>query len=1198
MPERMNPHQGNGGFEGQIRPGESHHGFTNAIVRAFLHSNLSIILIVLAVVLGGAALFVTPREEEPQIVVPLADIYVNSPGRSAKEVEQLVSTPLERILYQIDGVEYVYSMSREGQAIITVRFYVGEDRERSLVKLFKKLNEHQDIIPPAVTGWVMKPVEIDDVPIVTLTLSSRNSDDFTLRRIAEEAGERLAAVKDVSRSYVVGGRPRVVHVYLSPERMRAYNVSPLEIQRALAGANVTRLTGDFSRNDTVFKVEAGRAFGSSSELNDLVVGVSAGRPAFLKDVADIVDGPQEASSYVRHGWGPARDAVHEEGAAGSLLVAAGGSAAEEGHARRDAETRPAVTIAIAKKKGSNAVKVSEAVLTAAESLKPDVIPDDVDVVITRNAGLTSNEKVNELVEALAVALIFVVAVLTLGLGLRESLIVALAVPVVFGLTLAVNMMAGYTINRVTLFALILSLGLLVDDPIVDVENISRHFKLRRRATRAIVLEAVAEIRPPLITATLAVIVSFLPMLFLTGMMGPYMRPMAINVPVAMLMSMVVAFTITPWLSYHLLKKHHAHGAGGPAAVDVADDPHGLDQVKRSLLYRLFYPLMAPLLRSRLNAALFLAGMGVLTLLAAGLAATRHVPLKMLPFGNKDQFQLVLDFDEGTTLERSDAAVREMERYLQTVPEVTDFTSYVGVASPMDFNGMVRHYYLRQGQNVADIQVNMVGKKSRSQQTHAISLRLRDDLTRIAERHGATLMIVEPPPGPPVLATLVAEIYGRPEHSYSDLIEASRTVKARMAAEPGVVDIDDLVEADAEKLVFVTDKEKAMLSGVSVADIAATIEIALTGRAAGTLAVPHERNPLEIELRLPRALRSSADDLSRLYVKGAQERLVPLAEVGRWTRTLADKTIYHKNLQPVVYILAETAGRAPADIVVDIQADRLEMGANAPEEAAVTQAGASGWVSTKAPRPVKGRTFFANGSGIEWAVPPGIRVDFAGEGEWKMTLEVFRDLGIAFGIALVGIYILLVAQTGSFVIPVVVMLAIPLTVLGIMPGFWLLNLISGAQVGGYADPIFFTATGMIGMIALAGIVTRDSIILVDFIHLSLARGRSLFDAIMESRVVRLRPILLTAGTAMLSAVPIATDPVFSGLAWSLIFGLLASTVFTLFVIPVTYWLLYAHKLGHGLPASEEEAGLEAVSPKVAGGMPRSAISANQGVVREM
>jgi len=1161
---------------------EPHHGFTNAIVRAFLRSNLSLILILLAAALGVSALYITPREEDPQIVVPLADVLVSFPGHGAEEVEKLVATPLERLLYQIDGVEYVYSMSHEDQAVITVRFYVGEDRERSLVKIYKKIDENVDLVPPGVTGWVVKPVEIDDVPIVTLTLAGkrRNAetprrrdgddrqsvDEYALRRVGEELVERLAAVKDVSRAYVVGGLPRVVYARLDPDRMQAYGVAPLDVKRAVAATSLSRTVGEFSRNDEEIRVEAGRAFSRADDLKELVVAVSHERPVFLKDVATIIDGPTEADNYVRHGWGPASGFEHHPGAAGSTI----GAAAEAQSAIRNpqsAMSSPAVTIALAKKKGSNAVKVAADVLAAADSLRRDVLPDDMELIVTRNAGLTSDEKVNELVEALAVAVFIVIALLTIGLGWRESLIVAVAVPVVFGLTLTVNLLFGYTINRVTLFALILSLGLLVDDPIVDVENIARHFSLRRKATREIVLEAVAEIRPPLITATLAVIVSFLPMFFITGMMGPYMRPMALNVPVAMLMSMIVAFTITPWLAYHVLRKRYGgQQNGGAISNPQSSDPHEIGNLKETILYRFFYPLMAPLLHSRKRAWMFLLVMGGLTLGATLLAATRHVPLKMLPFDNKNELLLVLDLDEGSTLERTDAAVREIEDYLGTVPEATDFTSYVGLASPMDFNGMVRHYYLRRGPNVAEVRLNLVGKKNRPDKSHAIGLRLRDDLTAIAKRHRANLKIVETPPGPPVIASVVAEVYGRPDHTYDDLVAAAKTVRARVEREPGVVDVDDSVEAPQRKLCFIPDEEKAALSGVSTAEIAETVTIALGGETVGTVEAPAERNPLRIELRLPRDRRSSPEDLSRLYVKGQSGNLVPLAELGRWEETRVDQTIYHKNLERVVYVFAETAGRPPAECVVDVQADhaghswlyqhsfegpKLKIGA--------------GLIQDRSPKPVGLRTYLTNGGLVEWIVPSGIRVDFAGEGEWKITLDVFRDLGLAFAAALIAIYILLVSQTGSFVIPLVVMLAIPLTILGIMPGFWLLNAVAGGQVGPYADPIFFTATGMIGMIALSGIVTRDAIILVDFIHLSLARGRSLFDAIMESRVVRLRPILLTTGTAMLSAAPIAIDPIFSGLAWSLIFGLLASTVFTLFVIPIAYWLLYAHKPGHGLPA---------------------------------
>jgi multidrug efflux pump subunit AcrB len=1132
--------------------------FTNKIVKRFLDSHLSLIFILLATILGFAALRLTPREEDPQIVVPLADIYVTFPGRSAKEVERLVATPLERILYQIDGVEYVYSMSREGQAIITVRYFVGEDRERSLVKLYKKIEENLDVAPSGVTGWVVKPVEIDDVPVATLTLASQSADDMTLRRVGEELAQHLAGIQEVSRAYVVGGRPRVVQVLMDPDRMAAYHVSPLELARAIRVTNVRQTAGDFRTGDRLIRVDAGELFESSSQLRELVVGVFDGRPIFLKDVAQVEDGPDEVTHSVRHGWGPARGfTTHEHFPGANLGEPRHTVATTTGN--EDAGAQQAVTIAVAKKKGTNAVSVANEVLEQAKQWQRTIVPSDIEMIVTRNYGLTANEKVNTLIEGLAVAILLVVALLTIGLGWREALVVAVAAPVVFGLTLAVNLMLGYTINRVTLFALILSLGLLVDDPIVDVENITRHFALRKRATRRIVLEAVAEIRPPLITATLAVIVSFLPMFFITGMIGPYMRPMALNVPVTMLVSMVVAFTITPWLAYHGLRRKYRQGK---TAVDSHHDSHDLDAVKQSPLYRIFYPLMAPLLRSRLAAWSFLIGMLVLTVGAMGLAAARRVPLKMLPFDNKNELLLVLDFDRGTTLERSDAAVRDFEAYLAQVPEVADYTSYVGLGSPMDFNGLVRHYYLRQGDHVADIRINLADKKNRSLHSHAIGLRMRSDLQEIADRHGGRMKIVETPPGPPVLAGVVAEVYGQPDDSYEELLLAADTVRARLAAEPGVVDVDDGREAAQKKLTFVTDTEKAALNGISADQIATTLQAGLGGATVGLMRNDAERNPLRIQLRVPVDQRTSAAALARIRVKGDQGQLVSLAELGRWNTTRVDQVIYHKNVRRVAYVFAEAAGRPPADVVVDVLSDQTE-NTEAPVNAKHVGAG---WLADIAARPVAERTFLSSGSGIAWALPPGFTVDFAGEGEWRITLDVFRDLGLAFGAALVGIYILLVAQMRSFAIPLVVMLAIPLTVLGVMPGFWLLNVVCAHHVGGYSDPIYFTATGMIGMIALSGIVTRDSIILVDFIHLSLARGRSLFDAIMESRVVRLRPILLTATAAILGAVPIIVDPIFSGLAWSLIFGLFASTLFTLFVIPVAYWLLYANRPGHGAPAS--------------------------------
>lgn len=1150
-------------------------GWINGIVRAFLHSNLSLILLVISVAVGAAALLITPREEDPQIVVPLADIYVNAPGMSAQQVERLVTTPLERILYQIDGVEYVYSMSRADAAIVTVRFYVGQDRERALVRLFKKLEESKDLIPPGVAGWVMKPVEIDDVPVVTLTLrgssASEIADEHTLRRVSEELAARLAAVKNTSRVTITGGLPRVLTAYLDREAIAGRGLALLDVQRAVQASNTMVPAGDLQHSDTNIPVRAGFVVRDATDLANLVVGVSGDRPVFLRDVARIDDGPAERATYVRHGWGPGRGFEAHHHAAGTL-VGADPHAAHTPHAaaqHAESSTVPAVTIAIAKKKGTNAVNVAESILREAQRLKATVIPDEFDLVITRNSGLIADEKVSELVEGLWVAIIIVVALLTIGLGWREALVVAVAVPVVFGLTLAVNLLAGYTINRVTLFALILSLGLLVDDPIVDVENIARHFSLRKRATRAITLEAVSEIRPPLISATLAVIASFLPLFFITGMMGPYMRPMALNVPVTMVMSMLVAFTITPWLAFHLLKKRN-WAAGGHGHADPNQDEYAT--ARASIQYRLLRPLLQPLLKSRALAWSFLALVAILTAAAALLAGFRQVPLKMLPFDNKAEILLLINADEGTPLERTDAAVRDLEAAIAAIPEVTDYTSYVGVNSPIDFNGLVRHYDLRTLPNNAEIRVNLVGKKSRHDASHTLALRERDALTAIASRAGVRLKIVELPPGPPVIDTIAAEIYGDDDLSYAQLCNAAELVRDRLALEPGVVEPDDTVEAPHSELVFIPDQEKAALSGVSVSDIAATVRAAISGIDIGTVHAPNERQPLSIVARLPISDRSSPADLSLIQVRGmsapgTEPILVTLGEIGRWEARPAEQMIYHKNLQRVAYVFAETAGRPPADVIVDVMHDRTPDHADSASSTAKFSLG--GWLDDSSPRPLEGRSHLFRGGGIPWNTAPGTRVVWSGEGEWKITLDVFRDLGLAFAAALVMIYVILVAQTKSFMIPVVVMLAIPLTMVGIMPGFWLLGLITGSNVGGYADPVFFTATAMIGMIALSGIVTRQSIILVDFIHLSIQRGRPFMDAVIEAGAVRLRPILLVVAAAMLSAIPITIDPIFSGLAWALIFGLIASTIFTLFVIPLVYWMLYKNIPGHGVDMTQDE-----------------------------
>lgn len=1149
----------------------SHGDSLQSLVRAFLNSNLSIVLILLSLVLGVAALWITPREEDPQIVVPLADIFVQFPGHSASEVEQLVATPLERMLYQIDGVEYVYSMSRNDMAIITVRFYVGQDRERSLVKLFKKMDENNDAIPDGVTGWVMKPVEIDDVPIVTLAITGASDNSYTLRRAGEELVERLSAVPNVSRAVVIGGQPRTVRVELDPDRLQSHRMGVLEVRNAVEAANRASPMSAFTRLDRQFQVSVQPGLTTLDDVRKIVVGVYDSRPVFLQDVADVLDGPSEITDYVRHGWGPAQDFEKHPGTPGWIL----GDSMDEPRGEhspaertqmnpkgdRIAPSQPAVTIAISKQKGANAVKVSEAVLHEAEKLRREVLPEDLELVVSRNNGIVADEKVNELMEALGVAIVIVVLLLTFGLGWREALVVSVAVPVVFGLTLAVNLLFGYSINRVTLFALILALGLLVDDPIVDVENIARHFHHRGLATRAIVLEAVAEIRPPLISATLAVIVSFLPMFFITGMMGPYMAPMALNVPVAMLMSMLVAFTITPWLSYHVLTwgttLKRTSGTIDPPGQSHAmplqashTDAYDVETVQRSFLYRLFRPLMLPILKSRFRALLFLAMMGALTFGAMALGAFRIVPLKMLPYDNKNELLFLIDLPEGTPLERTDAVVASLESLLASQPEVIDYTSSVGTSGAIDFNGMVRHYYLRNLPHQAEVRINLVGKKQRSLQSHGIGLRLRQELDTMFRQSQAKVQIVELPPGPPVLASLVAEVYGDAQTPYGAILQAAETVADRMRREPGVHEVDSILESPVDHWIFVPDQEKAAISGITVANIAESIRMALEGDHRMALRVEGERNPLSLSFRLPRDKRSSIEDLSQLAVRGSAGHVVSLRELGKWKSERVAQTIYHKNLHRVAYVFGECVGRPPAECVVDILWDQQPSGPNR--------------VDDSPPSPLATRTFFHNGSGIHWQVPDDIRVSFAGEGEWKITLDVFRDLGLAFAAAMVMIYVILVAQTSSFVVPLIVMLAIPLTALGVMPGFALLNALTSQSIGGYQDSVYFTATAMIGMIALSGIVTRDSIILVDFMQQSVARGRPLFDAILESRVVRLRPILLTAGAALLSAVPITLDPIFSGLGWSLIFGLIASTLFTLFVIPVTYWLLYAKR--SGMPAS--------------------------------
>jgi multidrug efflux pump subunit AcrB len=1080
-------------------------GFISSVVGYFLTSRMSVILTLASIALGVAAVMVTPREEEPQIVVPMADVVVQVPGASADEVEKLVTTPLERLLWQIDGVEYVYSISRKDMAAVTVRFFVGEDREDSLVKLHNMISKNVDLAPNIVSGWVIKPVEIDDVPIVTLAVHAEPGfearySDYDLRRIAEEMFHRLAEVEDVSRITLHGGRSREVRVEIRPERLTGFSISPMEVQRALSGADRSLTAGDLVGADRLTRVVSQSFLLSADDAASLVVGVFDGKPVYLRDVADIIDGPEEPGDYSRIGFSDVYLAS---------LKSAGAEPQSETAGQMPPQ-RPAVTLALAKKKGVNAVAVAEAIVARVEALKREVLPQGVAVTVTRDYGATAQAKVNELLSSLVFAIITVVALLVFTMGWREALVVALAVPVSFALALFVNHLLGYTINRVTLFALILSLGLVVDDPITNVDNIQRHIRMGLKGPLDATLDAVNEVLPPVIMSSLAIIASFLPLFFISGMMGPYMAPMAANVPLTVTFSTVASLTVVPWLAYLLLRNRkwpQRREAGG----DAAAGPSGGANPRLLAVYGwAVRPFLGAARNRRLLLLGILGGLG----LCVGLVMLRLVPLKMLPFDNKNELQLLVDMPEGTTLERTDRALREFESFLRTVPEVTSFVTYAGSPSPMDFNGMVRHYYWRTEPNLGDIRINLVNKDHRDTQSHVIGLRLRNGLDAIAKRHGAVLKLIELPPGPPVLSTLTAEVYGQPALPYDVLLDGAAHVRSLMEDEPGVVDVDDSSETDRMMFDFVLDKEKAALHGITAEEVVASLRLALHGTSPAFVHLPGERQPLPVRIVLPVSLRVGPDTLGELTMKSASGAMVPLAELGSFREVKVDQPIQHKNLRRVAYVFAETAGVPPGEAVIDLKA-RLG----------------------KAP------------------LPPRTSVEWAGEGEWKITLDVFRDLGIANAAALTGIYILLVAETGSFLMPLLVMAAIPLTLLGILPGFWLLNLVAGGSVGGYADPVFFTATSMIGMTALGGIVIRNSLVLIEFIQSEVAAGRPLKEAIVQSGAVRMRPIVLTAMTTALGAWPITLDPIFSGLAWALIFGLVASTLFTLVVVPSGYYALY-------------------------------------------
>ncbi|MEW6749643.1 MAG: efflux RND transporter permease subunit [Candidatus Latescibacterota bacterium] len=1052
-------------------------GAAGRIAAFFIDSKLTPLLVVAALLLGALAVALTPREEEPQIKVPMVDVFVQAPGLSAREVEERVTGPMEKLLWEIPGVEYVYSTSATGTSMAVVRFLVGQDEEDSILKTYNKLYSNFDRIPPGVSQPLVKPRSIDDVPILALTFWSDAYDELMLRRIAAEVEDEVKEIDDVSETHLIGGLRRQVRVELQPERMAGYGVTPAQVLQVLQGANQQLPAGRISVANRDVLVEAGSFLHSALEVGAVVVSVSGQRPVYLREVAQVVDGPEEPSSYVRFGTGP--------GAPQTL----------EG-------TRPAVTLSVAKRKGTNAIDIARRVLAKVGTLQGRVIPADVAMTITRNYGETATEKSNELLFHMGLATLSVIALIWLALGLRESGVVGIAIPVTLGLTLFTFYLYGYTLNRITLFALIFSIGILVDDAIVVVENIVRHYRLpanRGRPLAQVAVEAVDEVGNPTILATLAVIAALLPMAFVRGLMGPYMRPIPVGASAAMIFSLLVAFVVTPWAALRLLRRSGGHGHGGGEA--------------EAWTTRTYRRAMGPLIGSARKRAVFLVGMVGLLLMALALVAIKFVVVKMLPFDNKSEFQVVINMPEGTTLEETAGVAQEMGAYLSTVPEVTDYQVYAGTSGPFNFNGLVRHYFLRRGPAVADIQINLLPKHEREAQSHDVAKRVRPELAAIARRHGARLEVAEVPPGPPVLQTLVAEVYGP---DYDRQLEVGEQIRQVFEQTEGVVDVDTYAEAEQPKYRFVVDKEKAALNHVSTEVVAQSLGIAVGGAQAGLLHVPVEAEDLEIRLRLPLVDRSSVPNLMAVRVPSRAGALVPLGELVRVESTTSERSIYHKNLMPVVYVTADVGGRyeSPVYAMLKLQGaiDQLRI----PEGYTIEQRTAS-------------QPFTQEQLALKW------------DGEWHITYEVFRDLGLAFAAVLVLIYILVVAWFQSFAIPLAIMSAIPFSLVGIMPAHGLLG-------------AFFTATSMIGFIAGAGIVVRNSIILVDFIELRVAQGMPLAEAVVDAGAVRFRPMLLTAAAVIVGASVILFDPIFQGLALSLMAGEVASLLLSRMAVPVLYYVI--------------------------------------------
>ena len=1058
-------------------------GISGRIARFFLQSRLTPLIALIALLLGAFALLVTPREEEPQIDVTMANVLIRFPGASAKDVETLVATPAEQVISQMPGLEHVFSVSKPGMAVVTAQFKVGVPRIVALVRLYDTILSNKDWLPTqlGVGDPLIKPKGIDDVPIVSLTLWTRDQarGAYDLEHVAHAIEVELKRVPGTREVTTIGGPGRVLRVLLDPERLAAYGLAASDLQRMLQSANTARQSGTIDADNKSILVETGEFLTNAKDVASLVVGASNGNPVYLSDVARIVDGPPPPARYVWLGAGAAAKSVGIE-AHGEF---------------------PAVTVTVTKKPGENAVDVADRLIARVHELDNTVIPDGVHVTVTRNYGVTANDKAVKLIEKLIFATLSVVALVFATLGRREAVIVGAAVILTLAATLFASWAWGFTLNRVSLFALIFSIGILVDDAIVVVENIHRHRGLEPGAPlTSLIPKAVDEVGGPTILATLTVIAALLPMAFVTGLMGPYMSPIPINASMGMVISLAIAFVVTPWLALKLAPPAHAHH--GPSRLDAR-------------LSSSFARLLTPFLdldKGRRNRRFLWIGIVAAILVSMSLALLQLVILKMLPFDNKSEFQVIVDMPAGTPVEGTAAVLRAMGAYIATVPEVTDYEGYAGTAAPINFNGLVRQYYLRQLPENGDLQVNLVDKHQRDRQSHEIADAVRPELERIAARFDAKVKVVEVPPGPPVLSPIVAEIYGPDEAGRHEVAEL---VRRQFAREPGMVGIDDSIEASAPRILVHVDQARAAALGVSQADIVATMRMALEGEDVTMVHDGQAKYGVPVRLTLPAERQLKQDELLAMKVHGADGALVPLSEVVQARRVERDLTRYHKDLLPVSYVIADVAGKVDSPLYGMFGVRKYLAGVALPE------GGKLGEYFIRQPSdPFRAYS-------LKW------------DGEWQVTYETFRDMGIAYAVGLVLIYLLVVAQFGSYITPLVIMAPIPLTIIGVMPGHALLH----AQ---------FTATSMIGMIALAGIIVRNSILLVDFINLQVERGVPFAEAVVNSAAARAKPIALTGLAAMLGALFILDDPIFNGLAIALIFGILVSTLLTLVVIPVLYY----------------------------------------------